>query len=85
MAGLIYGLCTLTAALSAGLLLRSYTRTKSRLLLWSGLCFVGLGLNNFFLVLDRLVFPNIDLTTFRLIPALFGITLLLYGLIWEVE
>ncbi len=85
MSGFIYGLCTITALACAGLLLRSYFLTKCRLLLWSGLCFVGLGLNNFLLILDRLVFPDTDLSTVRLIPALIGMILLLYGLIWEAE
>lgn len=85
MAGIIYGLCTVTALACAWLLMRSYSRVKSRLLLWSGLCFVGLALNNFLLVLDRLVFPAVDLSTVRLIPALVGMMLLIYGLIWESE
>lgn len=85
MTGVIYGLCMVTAFGCAWLLLRSYTRTRSRLLLWSGLCFVGLGLNNFLLVLDRYVFPTVDLSIVRLIPALMGMSLLLYGLIWEAE
>ncbi|GEM_PF-4466205 len=41
MAALFYPLCTLTAALCAWLLLRSYYRSRYRLLLWGGLCFAG--------------------------------------------
>lgn len=85
MAGIIYSLCAATALGCAWLLLRGYALGKSRLLLWSGLCFVGLGLNNLLLVLDRLVFTAVDLSTVRLIPALIGMALLLYGLIWETE
>lgn len=85
MSGLIFGLCAATALLCAWLLLSSYSRSKSRLLLWSGLCFVGLFLNNLLLVADRLLFPSIDLSTIRLIPAVIGMMLLIYGLIWEVE
>lgn len=85
MAGIIYGLCTATAALCAVLLLRSYFITGSRLLLWSGLCFVGLGFNNFFLILDNLVFPSVDLHLLRLLPALAGMILLIYGLVCEGE
>ena len=82
MAGIVYGLCALTALGCAWMLLRSYFRNKSRLLLWSSLCFVGLALNNLLLVVDYLL-PNVDMMTVRLIPALVGMILLLYGLIWE--
>ena len=80
---LIYGLCALTAMACAGLLLRSYFATRFRLLLWSGLCFVGLTLNNVLLVLDQLVFTEADLSTWRLVVALGAILFLLYGLIVE--
>lgn len=85
MAGIIYSLCALTAIGCAWLLLRSYVRSKSRLLLWSGLCFVGLSLSNLLLVADRLILPLIDLLTVRLMTALIGMILLLFGLIWENE
>jgi hypothetical protein len=54
-------------------------------LLWSGLCFVGLTLNNLLLVIDKLVFPNIDMSTPRLSVALLAMTVLLFGLIWDTE
>ncbi len=85
MAGIIYTLCALTAFGCALLLLRGYRRSKSRLLLWSGLCFVGLSLNNFLLVVDLLILPQIDLSTLRLMPAIIGMILLVYGLIMENE
>ncbi|MET4804806.1 DUF5985 family protein, partial [Bradyrhizobium sp. LB11.1] len=46
MAAVIYSLCAITSALSAGLLIRAFLRTRSRLLLWSSICFTGLSLNN---------------------------------------
>lgn len=79
----IYSLCTLTALLCAYLLLRGYAQSKVHLLLWSGLCFVGLAASNLMLVLDRLVYPDVDLTVYRLLLALVGMTLLVVGLIWE--
>ena len=85
MAEVVYLLCALTGVVCAALLLRAHARTGTRLLLWSGLCFVGLALNNFVLVIDLLVVPDIDLATWRLVPAVAGITLLLYGLVWDVE
>jgi hypothetical protein len=80
----IYLLCALTAALCAALLLRGYARTHTRLLLWSGLCFCGLALNNAMLVLDRAT-PLVDLSTARTLPALLGLSLLIYGLVWETR
>ena len=85
MAGTIYALCALTAALCAVLLLQSYAQGRYRLLLWSGLCFVGLTLNNLLLVVDKLVIPQIDLSTGRTAVALASMCVLLYGLIWDAE
>ncbi len=85
MAGLIYSLCALAALLCALLLLPAYLRSRYRLLLWSGLCFVGLTANNLLLVLDKLVFPDIDLAIWRTAIALVAMSVLLYGLIMESE
>lgn len=85
MAGVIYGLCALTALLCAILLLQAYRRSRYRLLLWGGLCFLGLTLNNVLLVVDKLVLPYIDLFTWRLLAALVAMAVLLYGLIWDAE
>lgn len=85
MAGTIYALCALTAALCAGLLLYSYAQGKYRLLLWSGLCFVGLTLNNLLLLIDKLIVPQVDLSTGRTAVALVSMCVLLYGLIWDAE
>jgi len=85
MAHLFYSLCMLTAALCAWLLLRSYARTRYRLLLWGGFCFLGLTLNNALLVADKLLFPQINLFTVRLIVALIAMMVMLYGLIWDAE
>lgn len=85
MAETIYSLCTLTSLACAWLLLRSYRRTGHRLLFWSGLCFVGLTVNNLLLLLDKVVLPEVDLTTWRLATALVALMLLLFGLIYEKE
>ena len=85
MAALTYSLCALTALLCTVLLLAAYRRSGYRLLLWSGLCFAGLTFNNVFLVLDKIVFPDIDFTLWRSLSALCAMTILLYGLIWEAE
>lgn len=85
MAALTYFLCALTALLCMVLLLSGYRRSKYRLLLWSGLCFAGLTLNNLLLVMDKVLLPDIDLSLWRSLAALFGMTILLFGLIWETE
>ena len=85
MGAVIYFLCAFTAALCAVLLLLAYRRSRYRLLLWSGLCFAGLTLNNAFLVLDKIVFPNIDFSLWRSGSLLLSMGILLYGLIWDTE
>jgi hypothetical protein len=83
VAAVIYTLCALTSLACAVLLLRSYAQSRLRLLLWSGLCFVGLTLNNAMLVVDRVFLPLTDLTIVRLSIAFAALMLLLFGLIWE--
>jgi hypothetical protein len=83
MAFLVYLLCALTSLACAGLLLRGYRRSQQRLLLWSGLCFTGLFVNNLMLVLDSRLAQ--DLSVLRSLPALAGIAALLYGLVWETR
>jgi hypothetical protein len=85
MAAVIYTLCALTSFLCAWLILRSYRRNRVRLLLWSGLCFSGLFVNNVILVMDRLVVPHVDLSMIRMGSSLAAVVLLLFGLIWEEE
>lgn len=83
VAEIVYVLCTLTSLVCAWLLFRGYARTRTRLLMWSALCFTGLCANNAFLFIDNIVFPTIDLSVWRLLPALIGVALLCYGLIEE--
>ena len=51
-AQLVYILCFLTSALCAALLIRGYVRSRTRILLWSAICFVFLALNNLLAVVD---------------------------------
>lgn len=83
VATIVYVLCALTSALCAVMLLRRYASRKVRLLLWSGLCFVGFALNNVLLIIDTRVMSDVDLSVVRAIPAVIGVLLLIYGLIWE--
>lgn len=83
MATAVYILCALTSLACAVLLLRGYRHSRVRLLFWSGLCFVGLALNNFMLIVDLEIFPDVDLSVIRSLPALAGLGLLIYGMIWD--
>ena len=83
MPEVVYLLCAITSVLAATLLVRSYRASRTRLLLWSSLCFVGLALNNLLLVLDLMVITSVDLSIVRQLTALVALLLLLYGLVWE--
>jgi hypothetical protein len=83
MANLVYALCAVTSLACALLLLRGFRRSRARLLLWSGLCFVGLFVNNALLVADARI--AYDLSAVRSLPAAVGVILLLYGLVWESD
>jgi len=84
MPEVVYILCAITSALCAALLARSYRRNRTRLLMWSTLCFVGLALNNLLLVIDLIVVPNdVDLSIARQLTALAALMLLILGLVWE--
>lgn len=83
MAMIVYILCALTSLAVAVLMLRGYRQTGVRLLLWVGLCFVGMFLNNIILVIDVQIGPALDLSVWRSIPTLLGLGILLYGMIWE--
>lgn len=82
---LVYVLCALTSLACAVMLLRGFRRTGVRLLLWSGLCFACLALNNLLLIADEQVFVAQDLSLIRTLPSLVGMALLLYGLVWEAD
>jgi hypothetical protein len=81
----VYLLCMATSLLCAILLVRSYRTSRTRLLLWSALCFAGLTVNNFFLFVDVVVLPEINLLPMRQLSALLAIGVLLFGFIWESE
>jgi hypothetical protein len=85
MAAVIYSLCALTSILCFALLWRSWRTSGARLLFWSALCFAALSVNNVLLVLDNLVFVNVNLGIPRLVAALVAVLLLLFGLVWEEE
>ncbi len=85
MAEVVYVLCALTSGFCAVLLIRSYRQQRSRLLLWSSLCFAGLAVNNALLVVDLVVVPDVDLALVRSGGAALAMLMLLIGLIWEAR
>lgn len=86
VAGLIYGLCAFMALVCAVLLLKSYFRSRYKLLLWGGLCFCGLTLSNALLVVDKVFLPtSTDLSVLRSVISLISLLVFLYGLIWDTE
>jgi len=76
---------TITVGLCALLLLRAYVRLRTRLLLWSAFCFIGLTLANALLFVDLAVVPDINLYRWRLAVAASAVLLLVYGLVFESD
>jgi hypothetical protein len=86
LASLVYLLGAVVTATCAILLLRGYARSRSRLLLWSGLCFAGLTVSNGLLFVDLVLLPaDHSLYMWRLSTAAAAMALLLYGLVFESE
>jgi hypothetical protein len=82
---IVYLLCLLTSAACAWLLGRSYHHNGTRLLLWSSICFALLAANNLVLVMDLVVWPDMDLKLPRLLLSLAAVGSLIWGFVWEVE
>jgi hypothetical protein len=81
----VYLLCFLTSLACAVLLARSYFAGRTPLLLYSALCFALLALNNLVVVIDLILLPDISFRIWRLVLALAGISVLLFGFIWAME
>jgi hypothetical protein len=81
----IYLLCLLTSGTCSWLLIRGYRRSQTSLLLWAGLCFTFLSLNNLAVLFDILIFPEIDFQIWRHGASLVAVSVLLFGLVWESE
>jgi hypothetical protein len=82
----VYILCMVTSLVAMWLLLRSYRRNRSHLLLWSAAAFIAFAVNNLLLFFDIVVLPaSIDLRPARALTALIGVGILLYAFIWEID
>jgi hypothetical protein len=82
---LVYCLCFVTSSGCAFLLVRSYTRTHMRLLLWSALCFMFLAASNLVVIVDMLLIRSIDFRIYRLLLSLIAVSILIFGFIWDLE
>ena len=85
LAPAVYLLCFFTSAVCGWLLVRSFVRNRTRLLLWSATCFVFLAVNNLLVVIDLIVLPLADLSPLRLGTALAAVSTLLFGFVWELD
>jgi hypothetical protein len=85
LAAWVYLLCLATCAVCAGLLVRAWLRTKTRLLFWSAVSFVFLAMNNCLLFADMVLLPSVDLAPLRYITSLAAVIALIFGFIWEAE
>jgi len=83
MSSVVYTLGAIVSFVCAALLLRGYARGRRHLLLWSGLCFLALGISNALIFVDLVMLPQTDLYLPRLSMTAVAMVLLLYGLIWE--
>ena len=83
MAAVVYFVCALASIACAALLVRSWRRSRLRLLMWVALGFVGLAINNILLFVDRVVARDTDLHTPRDVSAFAAVAVILFGLIWE--
>lgn len=83
---LVYMFCFVTCAICAALLVRSWFKTRTRLLLWVAVSFTMLALNNFLLLADTtLTTAEVDLSPFRVVSAVIAVSILIFGLVWEAE
>jgi hypothetical protein len=73
------------AGICAALLLRAFRKVRTPLLLWSGLCFLGLALSSLVAYVDIYVLPDTPLYTWRLALSAASLLLLVYGLIFESD
>lgn len=85
IAAAVFLACAITSVLCVVLLVRGWLATRSRLLLWSSLGFLGLALNNILLVVDRVLMPGADLALLRAGAAFLGVLVLLTGCIWDAD
>ncbi len=83
MALVVYTLCFLTAAGCAVVLLGAYRRSRAPLLFWSGVCFVGLALNEAMVLVDTFVISDTSFFVVRNAIGLAALCVMLGSLILD--
>jgi hypothetical protein len=78
---LLYVLCFAVSTTCAFLLLHGWRTSRVRLLLWSGIGFTGIAINNLLLVIDSQVAG--DFSSWRGAPTLIGLIVFIWGLAEE--
>jgi len=80
----VYTLCAFLSLACAALLLRAWKANRTRLLLWSAICFAWLALSNLLLFVDLAILgDDADLRWPRSATFLAGAATLLAGLLWD--
>ena len=83
MAEIVYLLCGIASAGCALLVVREYRRSRSRLLLWMSLAFVGLTLSNALIFVDFVLIADRSFGLVRAGLAFVSTTVLAFGLLWD--
>ena len=81
----IYLLCAATSLVVAAMLLRQYLKVRTRLVLWSFICFTGLAANNVLVYIDLVLYTGVDLSVYRTAAGAAGMVMMVYGLVWEAH
>ena len=81
----IYLLCAATSLVVAAILLRQYVRVRTRLVLWSVVCFTGLAVNNVLVYIDLVMYTGVDLSMYRSAAGAAGMVAMVYGLVTEAH
>ena len=84
-AEVVYLLCATTSLVVAAMLLRQYRKVRTRLVLWSFICFTGLVVNNVLVYVDLVMFTGVDLSAYRSGAGAAAMASMLYGLVWETR
>ena len=84
ISSIVYLLCAVTSVVCTCLLFFNYRRSRTQLLFWSAICFLGLSLNNILLFVDLvLTASTTDLSALRALPAALGLSALVSGFAWD--
>jgi hypothetical protein len=86
MPEVVYVLCALSSLTCTALLVRGWWRTRSRLLMWSALCFGCMFLSNVVLVYDlAMTGPEVSWLIHRQLLSLVGLVMLVWGFAWDAR